>query len=102
MAGQPDDELEAQAERIRRLGERTGVRPSSLPDGADFRGARNGYRLGADFVSTLLTALALGWLVDEVFGFAPWGLLVLTFAGFVLGVFNLWRAVNASSGDSSA
>lgn len=97
MAEQPDDKLEEQAERIRRLGEGAGLRPKLSSAGNDFRGAGKGYRAATEFLSSLLTGVGLGWVVDQAFDTAPWGLLGLVLVGFGAGLFNLWRAFYKSA-----
>jgi ATP synthase protein I len=34
----------------------------------------------------------VGWIVDAVFGSAPWGLIVCVILGFCAGMLNLMRA----------
>ncbi len=49
-------------------------------------------RLSAEFVSGVAAGGILGWLVDRLFGIAPWGLIVCLILGFCAGMLNLMRA----------
>jgi ATP synthase protein I len=49
-------------------------------------------RLSAEFVSGVVAGGILGWLVDRLFGIAPWGLIVCLILGFCAGMLNLMRA----------
>lgn len=49
-------------------------------------------RLSAEFVSGVIAGGILGWLVDRLFGSAPWGLIVCLLLGFCAGMLNLMRA----------
>ncbi|MEN3930377.1 AtpZ/AtpI family protein [Microvirga sp. W0021] len=53
------------------------------------------FRLSAEFVSGVLAGGAIGWLVDKLFGSAPWGLIVFLLLGFCAGMLNLLRASGA-------
>jgi ATP synthase protein I len=50
------------------------------------------FRLSAEFVSGILAGGILGWIVDKLFGTAPWGLIVCLLLGFGAGMLNLLRA----------
>ena len=49
-------------------------------------------RLSAEFVSGVAAGGIVGWLVDQLFGIAPWGLIVCIILGFCAGMLNLMRA----------
>ncbi len=50
------------------------------------------FRLSAEFVSGILAGGAVGWGVDTLFGWSPWGLLVFLLLGFCAGMLNLFRS----------
>jgi len=50
------------------------------------------FRLSAEFVSGVAAGAIVGWLVDQLFGSAPWGLIVCLLLGFCAGMLNLMRA----------
>ena len=50
------------------------------------------FRLGSEFVAGVLVGAAIGWGIDQMFGVAPWGILVFTLVGFAAGVINMMRA----------
>jgi ATP synthase protein I len=49
-------------------------------------------RLSAEFVSGVAAGGIIGYLVDQLFGIAPWGLIVCLMLGFCAGMLNLMRA----------
>lgn len=50
------------------------------------------FRLSAEFVSGVLAGAIVGWLVDQLFGTSPWGLIICLILGFCAGMLNLMRA----------
>ena len=50
------------------------------------------FRLSAEFVAGVIAGGIVGWLVDRLFGIAPWGLIVCLMLGFCAGMLNLMRA----------
>jgi len=52
-------------------------------------------RLSAEFVSGVIAGGIVGWIVDQVFGWFPWGLVVCVLLGFCAGMLNLLRASGA-------
>jgi ATP synthase protein I len=103
MVNQPKSgEIEEQAARIRHAEEEAGLKPMQ-PDHEtiEFRDTPRGYRVGTEFVFTVLAFLFVGLVVDRWLGTGPWGLLLLMMAGFGIGMMNLWRAMNRSSGGDS-
>ncbi|MDD5586940.1 MAG: AtpZ/AtpI family protein [Alphaproteobacteria bacterium] len=89
-----EDKLDEQAARIYHAEEEAGIKPHEPdPETVTFRTTARGYRVGTDFVVTVLTFIALGWLLDRGLGWEPWGLLILMLVGFGVGLMNLWRAI---------
>ena len=58
-------------------------------------------RIGADFVTTVLAGLGLGWFVDTQMGSAPWCLISFLVVGSVIAFWNLIRATEATRASSS-
>lgn len=58
-----------------------------------------GYRLGnrvlAELLGGMIGGALFGWLIDRLFGTAPWGLLALLFAGIVVAFRNIIRLTGA-------
>lgn len=50
------------------------------------------FRLSAEFISGVVAGGIVGWIVDAVFGTAPWGLVVCVLLGFCAGMLNLMRS----------
>jgi ATP synthase protein I len=54
-------------------------------------GYARGFRLSSELVAGVVVGAGLGWLIDRVFGIAPWGLIVFFLLGFAAGVLNVMR-----------
>jgi F0F1-type ATP synthase assembly protein I len=50
-------------------------------------------RLGAIVVGGILGTLALGILIDKLFGISPCGLLLFMFIGIIVSIIGVYRAV---------
>ena len=59
---------------------------------SDSRALGLAFRLSAEFVSGVAAGGIVGWIVDRLFGIAPWGLIVCIILGFCAGMLNLMRA----------
>jgi ATP synthase protein I len=55
-------------------------------------GAQVGYRVGIEMLAGVIGGAGVGWLLDRLFGSAPWLMVVLLFMGFAAGVLNAYRA----------
>ncbi len=51
-----------------------------------------GLRMATELAAALCVGLALGWVIDRVFGTHPWGLIVFFFLGIAAGMVNVFRA----------
>lgn len=49
-------------------------------------------RLSSEFVAGIVVGALIGWVIDEVAGTTPWGLVVFLLLGFGAGVLNVLRA----------
>lgn len=92
MVHDPEHEkLEAMAERIRQA--------EAKPEMSKSTGSvepLKASRIGFDFIGAVLGCTLLGWLADEYIpGMKPWGLIGMILMGFVVGMFNVWRALSA-------
>lgn len=57
------------------------------------RGAMGlGLRMATELAAALIVGLALGWVIDRVFGTRPWGLIIFFFLGVAAGMVNVFRA----------
>ncbi|WP_316861364.1 AtpZ/AtpI family protein [uncultured Cohaesibacter sp.] len=50
------------------------------------------WRLGSEFIAGVLVGAGVGWLIDELLGSRPWGLIIFLFLGFLAGMLNMLRA----------
>jgi ATP synthase protein I len=96
-----DAESAALDARLRRLGERLGAiapkpkdvdaRPASGPAGSSSNLAR-ALRLSSEFVAGIVVGGFIGWLLDRLTGWSPWGLIVFLMLGFAAGTLNAMRS----------
>jgi ATP synthase protein I len=49
-------------------------------------------RLSSEFIAGVLVGAGIGWLIDNLAGTSPWGLIVFLLLGFVAGVLNVLRS----------
>ena len=89
----PEEELER---RLRALDDKLDrnreIRAEAQKSRPDNSGFGNALRLSTEFVSAVLVGAAIGWGVDKVTGYPPWGMIFLLLLGFVAGVINVMRA----------
>ncbi len=90
------------ARRLRRLGRRIDIarvherQPANdnqlaAPAGS---GLTRAVGLSAELVGAVGVGVAVGLLIDWLFGTSPWGLVILFMLGFVAGIFKLIREAN--------
>jgi F0F1-type ATP synthase assembly protein I len=57
-------------------------------------------RIGFDFTVSVLGGALLGWLADlAVPSIAPWPLVGMIVAGFLSGLYNMWRSLSGQNPD---
>jgi ATP synthase protein I len=61
-------------------------RPARMSTG---KGMGLGFRMASDFAAAVIVGVALGWGLDTLFGWSPWGLLACLMLGFIAGVRNV-------------
>ncbi len=96
----PEASDPALADRLQRLNaalDKAQPRDQSQPKGGRDNASTSSsmalaLRLGSEFVAGVLVGAAVGWGIDQMFGLAPWGILVFTLVGFGAGVVNMMRA----------
>lgn len=49
-------------------------------------------RLSSEFIAGIALGVFIGWVIDELAGTSPWGLIVFLFLGFCAGVLNVMRS----------
>jgi ATP synthase protein I len=88
----PPDPLARLGEQIDRARAERLRQEASGRSGAP-RGAMGlGLRMATELAAALIVGLALGWVVDRVFGTRPWGLIIFFFLGVAAGMVNVFRA----------
>lgn len=50
-------------------------------------------KLSSEFIAGVAVGAGLGWLIDNLAGTSPWGLIVFLLVGFAAGVLNVLRSV---------
>lgn len=56
---------------------------------ATSKGMGLGFRMASDFAAAVIVGAVLGWGLDALLGWTPWGLLSCLMLGFVAGVRNV-------------
>jgi ATP synthase protein I len=59
-----------------------------------------GFRLSSELVAGVLGGAALGWGIDRLLSTSPWGLIIMSLAGFIAGVINVMRAAGVMAKQS--
>jgi ATP synthase protein I len=57
------------------------------------QGMETGRNIAIEFIGSVVVCGIVGILADRAFGTSPWGLLVMVFAGFAIGITSAWRAM---------
>ncbi len=65
---------------------------SGRPGSGDMTGFGQALKLSSEFVAGIVVGAGLGWLIDQVAGTSPWGLIVFLLLGFAAGVLNVLRS----------
>ena len=53
-----------------------------------------GLKMGTEFVAGVLVGAGIGWVLDQMIGTTPWGLIIFLLLGFAAGVLNVLRSAN--------
>ena len=61
------------------------------------KGMGLGFRMASDFAAAVIVGVVLGWGLDVLFGWTPWGLVSCLMLGFVAGVRNVVAAANKAN-----
>jgi ATP synthase protein I len=48
-------------------------------------------KVSSEFIAAILVGVAIGALIDKIFGLSPWGLIIFLILGFVAGILNVLR-----------
>jgi ATP synthase protein I len=59
---------------------------------ANNAGFAQALKLSSEFVAGIAVGAGIGWLVDQIAGISPWGLIVFLLLGFCAGVLNVLRS----------
>ena len=87
-----DDLAERLNELESRLDRKQRTRRTAQRERSDGSGFANALRLSTEFVAAILVGAGLGWMIDWIFGIAPWAMIVFLLLGFVAGVLNVLRS----------
>lgn len=91
---QPDDLDRRRADLERALAARTPEKPEAERGGktSGLGGFGNAMRLSSEFIAGVLGGALIGWVLDELAGTRPWGMIVFLLLGFAAGVLNVMRS----------
>jgi ATP synthase protein I len=86
--------------RLRRLGERLGAfepRPQKRDEDVariseNPSNLARALRLSSEFVAGIVVGGFIGWLIDRLTGWTPWGIIVFVMLGFAAGTLNAMRS----------
>jgi ATP synthase protein I len=86
--------------RLRRLDERLGaLKPKPRQNAEATPGIADNpsnlgraLRLSSEFVAGIIVGGFIGWLIDRLTGWSPWGMIVFLMLGFVAGTLNAMRS----------
>ena len=86
--------------RLRRLGERLGALKPKPRDPKEESASlvenpsnlARALRLSSEFVAGIIVGGFIGWLIDRLTGWSPWGMIVFLMLGFVAGTLNAMRS----------
>lgn len=95
MVDSPDkDKLADLSAQIARAEERSSPSRQTQdgPSSLRVQALARAIRIGADFVTTILGALGLGWFADQQMGTAPWWMLLFLLIGCAIAFWNLIKA----------
>lgn len=85
-----DKRLESLKERLQQADLEEAVRTGSTQQGVD-ENYRLGNRVLAELIGGIVGGLLIGWLLDRLFGTAPWLLLAFLFLGIIVAFRNIIR-----------
>lgn len=88
----PDD-IKQIEERISQLKMTEALARKDKPESGFVYASKTGFRVGTELVSGVLVGTALGYVLDRVFGTAPWLLIIFLFLGGAAGFLNVYRFV---------
>jgi ATP synthase protein I len=97
----PPDPLARLGEQIDRARAERLRQEASGRGGAPRGGVGLGLRMATELAAALIVGLALGWVVDRVFGTRPWGLIIFFFLGVAAGMVNVFRAAKGVGSPST-
>lgn len=90
-----DDTLEHRRKALTQaLAEKTGdtQRGTAADSQGTASGIGNAFKLSSEFIAGILVGAGLGYLIDQLAGTTPWGMIVFLLLGFAAGVLNVLRA----------
>jgi ATP synthase protein I len=80
--------------RLKRLKGEVGA--EGAPGGTQAKGGYGlAFTLAADLLGGLIGGALLGWGIDSWLGTAPWGLIIFFFVGAAVGMWSVYRTVQA-------
>ena len=69
--------------------------PASRSGG--MQGVAQGLKIASEFVAGILVGAGIGYLIDQIAGTTPFGLIVFLMIGFAAGVLNVIRGVSGTT-----
>ena len=73
--------------------------PESAETGRRSTAIGMAFRLSTEMVAGLVAGGIIGWVVDDLLGTKPWGLLTFFFLGMAAGILNVFRTAHKLAAD---
>mgnify|MGYP000218052606 CR=1 FL=1 len=97
-----DRRLNSLDERLERLEQNEATRNRAGRRQGQDQSERLGNRVLADLIGGIAGGALIGWVIDLVLKTAPWGLIIMLFAGIAVAFRNVIRTANKISRDAQA
>lgn len=49
-------------------------------------------KMSSEFIAGILVGAAIGWMIDQLAGTSPWGMIIFLLLGFCAGILNVLRS----------
>lgn len=97
-----DRRLDSLDERLERLEQNEATRTGAGRRQGQDQSERLGNRVLADLIGGIAGGALIGWVIDLALKTAPWGLIIMLFAGIAVAFRNVIRTANKISRDAQA
>lgn len=68
---------------------------AAAEDTSTSKGVAQAFKLSSEFIAGVVAGAGLGYLIDQLAGTTPWGMIIFLLLGFAAGVLNVLRSAGA-------